>query len=37
VTAHELTNIKGAAVSPDSIEAFKTEFRGEVIRPKDAA
>jgi hypothetical protein len=36
VTSHELTNINGAIVRPDSIEAFKDGFWGEVIRPNDA-
>lgn len=37
MTSHKLTNIKGATVRPDSIEAFRDGFWGEVIRPNDAA
>jgi hypothetical protein len=35
LTPPKLTNTKGAAVSHDRIERFKTAFRGEVTQPDD--
>jgi len=35
-TLFELINVKGMVVGHDSIERFKTAFRGEVIQPSDS-